>query len=78
MLHAAVKEAPRPVQCAASGYTLLNVHLACHLPRCHLLRFSALHYAAWSGHAHIARKLLMSTSASDRLMLQACTDNYDK
>lgn len=39
---------------------------------------SPLHYAAWSGHPHIVRQLLVATSLSDRLLLQACWDNYDR
>jgi hypothetical protein len=40
--------------------------------------YSPLHYAACGGHAHIVRKLLGATTASDRLLLQGCTDNYDR
>lgn len=39
---------------------------------------SPLHYAAWGGHAHIIRKLLAATTVSDRLLVQGCTDNYDR
>lgn len=37
-----------------------------------------LHYAAWGGLAHIVRKLLMATSVADQLLLQGCTDSYDR
>jgi hypothetical protein len=48
------------------------------LPLLLLRPCSPLHYAAWGNHAHIIRKLLGATTVSDRLLLQGCTDNYDR
>jgi hypothetical protein len=39
---------------------------------------SPLHYAAWGGHAHITRQLLLAATASEMLMLQGCRDVYDR